>query len=267
MSYSTINVSFISAAYNLCSYSSASDKTAEIRGLLKASAYGYVNLADTVNYLAGGGFVAVIYIGTEISYKTAALNLCRKVFYVNFAFNGNVFYCSLCRKAKKTDVFCANGYGHIFYRMVLTVKASYISVGNISDRRPFLIVEVNICGKNGVCRCGCSIVYLCGEPRKLLCGANLVNAVHLCRFGNGGAVPAFAAALCQRCRFTCKVKGVHSALLRLFFGRLLFDRFGQRFFLLLFLHFNLLKLNRVNFIRQCRYGAKAYDHHHCQKQR
>ena len=154
MSYSAINVSFISAAYNLCSCSSASDKTAEIRGLLKASAYGYVNLADRVNYLAGGGFVAVIYIGTEISYKTAALNLCRKVFYVNFAFNGNVFYCSLCRKAKKTDVFCANGYGHIFYRMILTVKASYISVGNISDRRPFLIVEVNICGKNGVCRCG-----------------------------------------------------------------------------------------------------------------
>ena len=194
MSYSAINVSFISAAYNLCSYSSASDKTAEIRGLLKASAYGYVNLADTVNYLAGGGFVAVIYIGTEISYKAAALNLCRKVFYVNFAFNGNVFYCSLCRKAKKTDVFCANGYGHIFYRMILTVKVSYISVGNISDRRPFLIVEVNIRSKNGVCRCGCSIVYLCGDPRKLLCGANLVNAVHLCRLGNGGAVPAFAAA-------------------------------------------------------------------------
>ena len=195
MSYSTINVSFISAAYNLCSYSSASDKTAEIRGLLKASAYGYVNLADTVNYLAGGGFVAVIYIGTEISYKTAALNLCRKVFYVNFAFNGNVFYCSLCRKAKKTDVFCANGYGHIFYRMVLTVKASYISVGNISDRRPFLIVEVNVCGKNGVCRCGCSVVYLCGEPCKLLRSANLVNAVCLCRLGNGGAVPCRCGGL------------------------------------------------------------------------
>ena len=68
-----------------------------------------------------------------------------------------------------------------------------------------------------------------------------------------GVIIAVCAAPCQRCRFTCKVKRVHFALLRffrLFFGRLFFGRLRNGFFLLLFLRFNLLKLNRVNFVRQ-----------------
>ena len=62
--------------------------------------------------------------------------------------------------------------------------------------------------------------------------------------------------LCGSSCFAAQIEGFHFLLF-------LFRRLGDRLLLLN----ELRKLNRVNFVRQCRYGAKADDHHHRQKQR
>ena len=107
----------------------------------------------------------------------------------NITGNGNVFNISVRNSTKKSHYLCHHGYGHIFYGVFLSVKGSGIFIGHASDRSPLFAVQIYIRGQNSVCGSRRTIVHLCGEPCKLLRGADLVNAVHLCRLGNGGAVP------------------------------------------------------------------------------
>ena len=214
--------------------------------------------------------MAVVKVCTRPAHNTCGINAAKITAIIsvvingNFAADSNIFYSSAIGVAEQRRINSALCNGQIAYAVVCAVKSAFVRVAIVSDRSPFFIIQIYIRGQNSLCGCRRAVVHLCGEPRKLFRGADLVNAALLRGLGNGGAVPAFAAlGVCfGGCCFAfAEINGVQ--LLSFLFAGLL----GQRFFLLLFLRFNLLKLNRVNFVRQCRYGAKADDHHHRQKQR